>query len=85
MSLSKNEVLSGIFSCDLGEAVPHHQLTQHFPASTYALLRVLRVAFCGLFLRIRLPIVDSARDVSNNQWVGSVPCDYLFDVSFGFL
>ena len=65
--------------------MPRHQLTQHLPSSTYALLRVLSVAPCGLFPRMYLCTVDSAHDVSSVQWAISVPFDYLFDVLFGFL
>ena len=35
----------------------------------------------GMYLRT----FDSARDISNDQWVASVPFYYSFDVSFGFL
>ena len=56
-----------------------------FAPSTQALLRVLSVASCGLFLRMRLHTIDSTHDISNNQWAASVPCDYLFDLSFSFL
>ena len=56
-----------------------------FSPSTYALLRVLSVAPCGLFPKMYLCTIDSARDMGNNQWVASVPFDYLFNVSFSFL
>ena len=50
-----------------------HQLAQHLPPNTYAFLRVLNVASYGLFPRMCLHTVDSARDVSNNQWGASMP------------
>ena len=65
--------------------MPRHQLTQHLPLSTYALLRVLSVEPCDLFSRMCLHTVDSARDVSNDQWAVSMPFHCLFNVPFGFL
>ena len=56
-----------------------------FSYSTYALLRVLSVAPCGLFSRMCLHTIDLVCDVSEDQWATSVPFDYLFDVSFSFL
>ena len=57
-----------------------------FASSTYARLRALNVAPCGLIPRLHLCIaINSARDVGSDQWAVNVPFDYLFDVSFGFL
>ena len=64
----------------------HHQIAQHLASSTYALLRVLSVAPCGLIPRMYLCIaINSARDVGSDQWVLSMPFDCLFDMSFGLL
>ena len=63
----------------------YNQLAQHWPSSTYDLLRALSVTPCSLFSRMCLRTIDSTRDVSDDQWVASVPFYYLFDVSFGFL
>ena len=66
--------------------MPYHQIAQHLPLSTYALLRVLSITPCGLIPRMYLcTAVDSASDMGSDQWVVSVLFDYLFDVSFGFL
>ena len=78
-------MLSGILGYDLGEAVTRYQLAQHFSPSTYAFLRVLSVAPCGIFPRMCLHTIYSACDVSNDQQAASVSFDYLFDFSFGFL
>ena len=57
--------------------MPRHQLAQHLPPSTHALLRVLSFAPYGLFSRMYLCIIDSAHDVSSDQWAASVPFDYV--------
>ena len=48
-------------------------------------LEGLKCSPCGLFSRMYLRTVDSARDISNDQWATSVPFDCLFNVSFDFL
>ena len=66
--------------------MPHHQIVQHFPPVLMLFLKALSVGPCGLISRMYLcTTVDSARDVGSDQWAISVPFDYLFDVSFGFL
>ena len=48
--------------------MPRHQITQHFPLSTYALLTTLNVAPCGIILRVYMcTAIDSVHDVGNDQ------------------
>ena len=66
--------------------MPRHQFAQYLPSNTFALLRASSVAPCGLIPRMYLcTVVDSARDVGNDQWAIIVPFDCFFYVSFGFL
>ena len=48
-------------------------------------LEGLSLAPSGLFPKMYLCAVDSAHNVSSDQWAASVPFNYLFDVLFGFL
>ena len=64
--LSKNVLLG--YQATTWERLCHVTNSHNIcPPSTYALLRVLSVAPCGLFPRMYLHTVDSARDVSNDQ------------------
>ena len=47
--------------------MPHNQITQRFPPSTYALLRALSVAPCGLIPRMYMCIaVDLTCDLGSD-------------------
>ena len=66
--------------------MPHHQIIQHLPPSSYALLRALSVAPCGLIPRMFLcTAIHSMRDVGSDQCAISVLFDCLSNVSLGFL
>ena len=79
----------GMFSWDirlqLGRGCTTSPARIKFAPQYLCSLEGLSVAPCGLFSRMCLYTIDSARDVSNNQWVACVPFDCLFDVLFGFL
>ena len=63
-----------------------HQIAQHFPPSTCALLRALSVAPCGLTPRMYLyTTIDSVQDMGSDQWAISMRFGCLCNVSFGFL
>ena len=77
-------VLSVVFSSyldhDLGGAMPHHQIIQHLPPSTYALLKALSVAPYGLILRKYLcTTVDTTCDVESDQCAIGVLFGCLFN------
>ena len=66
--------------------MPHHQIVQHFPPSTYALLRALSVAPCGLLvMKYLCLVVDSVRGVGHDQCAVRMPFDCLFNMLFSFV
>ena len=79
-------VFSGYSGYDLRGAMPCHQIVQHFPPSTYALLRALSIAHRGLIPKMYLcTTVDLVRDMGSDQWAISMLFGYLFNASLNFL